>query len=109
MSKTPFVETEVIVDAVLSHALTERDLERIAEAVKTRQRAIDSLKIAQLKPGDVVRLKEIRPKYLTGTRTTVVRLSSTGKHVYVDGAALGPRFRKECKVSLQCIAVEKAV
>jgi hypothetical protein len=53
------------------------ELDAIMSAWKLRRTQLGHLQLAQLKPGDMVELHGLSPKYLNGVRATVQRLSGT--------------------------------
>src|SRR4051812_25512468 len=58
------------------------DLRMIETAIESRRSALDALTAASLRPGDRVRTRDVRPRYMCGITGTVE--SVDGKKVLVD-------------------------
>jgi hypothetical protein len=95
-----------IADEIATMPITDAELALIARAVRQRRAAIQQLKLQHLSVGDRIRFtKNVSPKYLAGRTATVKRI--TAKHVFVDGAEVGSRFRNNpmCRVFKSTIEV----
>lgn len=80
MSSTAEV-TELMQD-IMDGKFDAQDLERIQRAIQMRTDNMKRLNAANLNIGDVVRLVDIRPKYLAGVELPVK--SRRGIYVFVD-------------------------
>lgn len=87
-----------IIQAVLAGDVDD-DLDGISGAINDRRRSLRAtqsrLVFHTLKPGDKVRLVNLRPKYLVGEIATVVRKNQTRVVVTLDNPTLSGRFRGE--------------
>jgi hypothetical protein len=75
------------------------ELEGIIGAINHRRKMLREASAAgvfhTLKPGDKVRLVNLRPKYLVGQTATVVRKNQTRVVVTIDNPPIGGRFQGE--------------
>jgi len=94
---------EAIASAIRKSELNTEDIEMIYEALKFKQRAIARMMVRTLKPGDRVRVGNIRPKYMAGATGTVVAGRETKVEVLLDEGQYTGRFGR--KLIIPCASL----
>lgn len=87
-----------IIQAVL-RGDADDNLDGIADATRERRKTVAHASFFTYKPGDRVRLVNLRPKYLVGLEATVVRRNKSRIVVTLDNPPPGGRFSGEVTAS----------
>lgn len=89
-TKTP-EQTLHTIRAILNTGRLDRHLDQLAEMIHARRNYTLSLEAAQLSVGDTVALRNIKPKYMTGMRGTILNRVGTKFEIELDN--MPPRGR----------------
>lgn len=81
MSNSTIEVTELMQD-IMDGKFDTEEMDRIQHAITLRKQNVQRLEAANLNIGDIIRLQNIKPKYLTGLELVVK--SRRGVNVYVD-------------------------
>jgi hypothetical protein len=96
---------EAIASAIRKSELNTEDLELIYDACKAKSRAIARLMVRSLKPGDKVRVGNIRPKYMAGTTGVVLETRETKIEVLMDEGQYLGRFGRKIIIPAASLSV----
>ena len=98
--------SEICTDIVLGEH--DESLDEIVEAVKDRRKALSVIRLHSIDKGDVVRVKNISPKYLNGLEAPVDKIERKTKNSYVyitcpDEYKYRNRAGREIGIPIDCI------
>lgn len=78
-------------------------LDRILDTARARRKATETSRLHAMQPGDKIRIKDTRPKYLNGCTGEVVKINQTTASVKLDTPPQ-PKWGGTIRVPASCVA-----